>query len=137
MLASMPPHLATAATIALAAAFTAIPAPAAAGTITIVTSFPKDLTQVYKTAFEKQHPDIKVEILNKATSQGIAYVSELPAGQRPDIFWASAPDTFEVEFVTASGRTQALQTLMAADVRSVRDDDLLAVRPTAPLRGVA
>src|SRR5690554_479378 len=70
--------------------------PASAGTITIVTSFPKDLTQVYKTAFEKQNPDIKVEILNKATSQAIAYVRELPAGQRPDIFWASAPDAFEV-----------------------------------------
>ena len=37
--------------------------PAWAGTITIVTSFPKDLTQVYKTAFEKQNPDIKVELM--------------------------------------------------------------------------
>ena len=27
---------------------------------------------------------------------GIAYVRELPAGQRPDIMWASAPDAFEV-----------------------------------------
>ena len=79
-----------------AAALTGLVAPAAAGTITIVTSFPKDLTQVYKTAFEKLNPDIKVEILNKATSQAIAYVKELPAGQRPDIFWASAPDAFEV-----------------------------------------
>lgn len=45
-----------------------------------------------------------------------------------------APDTFEVEFVTATGRTQALQTLTTADVRAIRDDDLLAVRQTAPLR---
>ncbi|MGE0801736.1 MAG: ABC transporter substrate-binding protein [Lautropia sp.] len=71
-------------------------AAANAGTVTIVTSFPKELTQAYKVAFEKQHPDIKIEILNKATSQGIAYVRELPAGQRPEIFWASAPDAFEV-----------------------------------------
>jgi phosphoglycerate transport regulatory protein PgtC len=87
-----------AASLSLAASglLLAVAAPAAAGTITIVTSFPKDLTQVYKTAFEKQNPDIKVEILNKATSQGIAYVRELPVGQRPDIFWASAPDAFEV-----------------------------------------
>ena len=28
--------------------------------------------------------------------QGIAYVREQPAGQRPDVFWASAPDAFEV-----------------------------------------
>ena len=82
--------------ITVAAALLVAASPALAGTITIVTSFPKDLTQVYKTAFEKQHPDIKVEILNKATAQGIAYVRELPAGQRPDIFWASAPDAFEV-----------------------------------------
>ena len=81
---------------ATAAALVVAAGPAMAGTITIVTSFPKDLTQVYKTAFEKANPDIKVEILNKATSQGIAYVRELPAGQRPDIFWASAPDAFEV-----------------------------------------
>ena len=45
--------------------------------------------------------------------------------------------TLEVEFVTAAGRTQALRTLAAADVRAVRDDDLLAVRPAGPMRGVA
>jgi hypothetical protein len=37
-------------------------------------------------------------------------------------------DTFEVEFVAASGRTQALVTLTASDVRAIADDDLLAVR---------
>jgi len=95
-LTRMPRRLAAALSLAAAAVLLAPPGSAAAGTITIVTSFPKDLTQVYKTAFEKQNPDIKVEILNKATAQGIAYVRELPAGQRPDIFWASAPDAFEV-----------------------------------------
>ncbi|HTE49680.1 MAG TPA: DUF4926 domain-containing protein [Kofleriaceae bacterium] len=38
------------------------------------------------------------------------------------------PDHLEVEFVTASGRTQALVTLEETDVRAVRDDDLVAVR---------
>lgn len=66
------------------------------GTVTVVTSFPKELTQTYKAAFEKANPGIKIEILNKNTVQGIAYVRELPAGQRPDVFWASAPDAFEV-----------------------------------------
>jgi ABC-type Fe3+ transport system substrate-binding protein len=69
---------------------------AQAGTVTVVTSFPKELTQAYKSAFEKANPGIKLEILNKSTVQGIAYVRELPEGQRPDIFWASAPDAFEV-----------------------------------------
>ena len=39
--------------------------------------------------------------------------------------------TFLVEFVAASGRTEALVTLGPADVRPVADDDLVAVRPTA------
>jgi phosphoglycerate transport regulatory protein PgtC len=74
----------------------ALPLAAAAGTVTVVTSFPKELTQAYKTAFEKANPTIKLEILNKNTVQGIAYVRELPVGQRPEVFWASAPDAFEV-----------------------------------------
>lgn len=45
-------------------------------------------------------------------------------------------DVVEVEFVTAAGRTQALLTLGTADVRAVRDDDLLAVR-VAPHQGAA
>ena len=44
-------------------------------------------------------------------------------------------EALEVEFVTASGRTQALLTLPISDVRPVRDDDLLAVRTSPPDRG--
>ena len=39
------------------------------------------------------------------------------------------PDGLEVEFVTASGRTEALVTLIALDVRPVVENDLVAVRP--------
>ena len=39
-----------------------------------------------------------------------------------------APEAMEVEFVAASGRTQALLTLEANDVRQVGDQDLIAVR---------
>lgn len=67
-----------------------------ADTVTVVTSFPKELTEAYKKAYEKKYPNDKVEILNKGTSQGIAYVREQAAGNRPEIFWASAPDAFEV-----------------------------------------
>lgn len=47
-----------------------------------------------------------------------------------------SPDAIEVEFVTASGRTQALVTLRPSDIREVGDDDLVAVRPagTSPSR---
>lgn len=39
------------------------------------------------------------------------------------------PDGLEVEFVTASGRTEALITVNVQDVRPVSDGDLVAVRP--------
>jgi len=45
------------------------------------------------------------------------------------------PDDLEVEFVTASGRTQALVTLKVGDVRGVRDEDLISVRSVT--RGAA
>ena len=38
------------------------------------------------------------------------------------------PDGLEVEFVSASGRTEAVVTLTAADVREVRETDIIAVR---------
>ncbi|MBI4517883.1 MAG: DUF4926 domain-containing protein [Deltaproteobacteria bacterium] len=38
------------------------------------------------------------------------------------------PDGVEVEFVRASGNTQAVVTLSADDVRPVRDSDQIAVR---------
>ncbi len=69
---------------------------AQAGTVTVLTSFPKELTTAYQKAFEARNPGIKVEILNKNTTAAIAYVRELAEGQRPDIMWASAPDAFEV-----------------------------------------
>jgi ABC-type Fe3+ transport system substrate-binding protein len=69
---------------------------AQAGTVTVLTSFPKELTSAYQKAFEAKNPGIKIEILNKNTTASIAYIKELPAGQRPDIMWASAPDAFEV-----------------------------------------
>ena len=67
-----------------------------AGTVTVITSFPKELTAAYKAAFEKTYPEIKLEILNKNTVAGISFVRETNPGQRPEIFWASAPDAFEV-----------------------------------------
>jgi phosphoglycerate transport regulatory protein PgtC len=81
---------------ALAAALALISSTSVAGTVTVITSFPKELTAAYKAAFEKANPDIRLEILNKSTVAGIAFVRETAAGQRPEVFWASAPDAFEV-----------------------------------------
>jgi hypothetical protein len=38
------------------------------------------------------------------------------------------PDGLEVEFVRASGKTQALVELTTHDVRPIRDEDLVSVR---------
>jgi hypothetical protein len=56
---------------------------------------------------------------------------ELRRGDLGAIVQVYEPDCFEVEFVTASGRTQALVTLRAADLRRVGDDDLVTVRTLA------
>jgi hypothetical protein len=45
------------------------------------------------------------------------------------------PDAIAVEFVAASGRTQALATLRPEDLRPVGDDDLVAVRPAGSAGG--
>ncbi|MSQ53246.1 MAG: DUF4926 domain-containing protein [Betaproteobacteria bacterium] len=44
-------------------------------------------------------------------------------------------DVFEVEFVAASGRTQALVTLGVADLRHVDDHDLISVRTVEQVAG--
>ncbi|NBZ99319.1 MAG: extracellular solute-binding protein [Betaproteobacteria bacterium] len=53
---------------------------AIAGTVTVITSFPKELTQIYKSAFEKANPDIKIEILNKNTVPDNMYLGQALAG---------------------------------------------------------
>jgi ABC-type Fe3+ transport system substrate-binding protein len=69
---------------------------AAGQQVVIVTSFPNDLTGAFKRAFEQKHPDIKVEILNKKTTAGVKYIQETAENNQTDLFWASAPDAFEV-----------------------------------------
>ena len=86
-----PPLQLALATLALAAS-----ALAQAGTVTVVTSFPKELTDTYRKAFEAKNPTIKLEILNKSGTASIPYIRETAAGQRPDVFWSSDVVAFEV-----------------------------------------
>ena len=53
----------------------------------------------------------------------------LRAGDLGAVVEVHDADHFEVEFVAASGRTQALVTLSSDDLRHVNDRDLIAVRP--------
>ncbi len=66
------------------------------GTLTIVTSYPPDTTTTFKKAFEKKYPGVKVEMLKKKTTAGIKYLQETSGNNKSDMFWASAPDAFEV-----------------------------------------
>ncbi len=67
-----------------------------AGTVTVITSFPKEITDTYCKAFEAKNPSIKLEILNKSGTASIPYIRETAAGQRPDVFWSSDVVAFEV-----------------------------------------
>ena len=68
----------------------------AAEKIVVVTSFPEEMTAVIEKAFEGAHPEYDIEILNKSTSSGVKYIQEIASANTADIFWASAPDAFEV-----------------------------------------
>jgi hypothetical protein len=55
----------------------------------------------------------------------------LRAGDLGAVVEVYEPEGLEVEFVTASGKTQALVTLNVNDVRPVQENDLVAVRSVA------
>lgn len=63
--------------------------------LVIVTSFSKDVTSPFQQAFEKKYPGTKVEVQNRNSAAAIAFIRET-RNSPPDIFWASAPDAFEV-----------------------------------------
>ena len=69
---------------------------AAAGTkeVIVVTSFPKELFENYKKAFEAKHPGVTVVVNAKQTNAGVTYLQETKAKPAADVFWVSAPDAF-------------------------------------------
>jgi len=83
---------------ALALAFGNGPAHAQAptGKVTVSTSFPKDVTDPIKKAFEKAHPGVTLDVQNRNTNAGVKYLEETKDNNQTDLFWASAPDAFEV-----------------------------------------
>lgn len=83
------------ASVAVAAATSASTA-FAADKLVVVTSFPKTLTTPFEQAFEEKFPEVDVEIVNKSTSSAVKYIQETTSSNTSDIFWASAPDAFEV-----------------------------------------
>ncbi len=86
---------------------TDVAAQAPAGKVVIVTSFSKDLTDPFKKAFEKATPGVTVDIQNRNTTAGVKYLEETKAKPLADLFWASAPDAFEV--LKAKGLLQSFK----------------------------
>jgi ABC-type Fe3+ transport system substrate-binding protein len=75
---------------------TPVLAQAPAGKVTVVTSFSKDVTDPFKKAFEKAYPGATLEVQNRNTNAGVKFIEETKANNQTDLFWASAPDAFEV-----------------------------------------
>ena len=71
-------------------------AQAPTGKVTIVTSFSKEVTDPYKAAFEKAYPGTTLDVQNRNTNAGVKFIDETKANNPVDLFWASAPDAFEV-----------------------------------------
>lgn len=86
--------LATALGLALTAPVAHAQAPS--GKVTVVTSFSKDVTDPIKKAFEKAVPGVTLEVQNRNTNAGVKYLEETRSNNQVDLFWASAPDAFEV-----------------------------------------
>ncbi|HEY8580874.1 MAG TPA: extracellular solute-binding protein [Beijerinckiaceae bacterium] len=66
------------------------------GKVTVVTSFSRDVTDPMKRAFERAVPGAVLEVQNRNTNAGVKLLQETRAANQADLFWASAPDAFEV-----------------------------------------
>ncbi len=64
--------------------------------VVVITSFPKELFEAYKGAFEDRHPETTVIVKSRPTSAIVAHVQETAARPDADIVWASATDAFAV-----------------------------------------
>jgi len=79
----------------LFALFTSI-GEAATKEVVVVTSFPKELFEAYKKAFETKSPGVTVVIKQKQTAEGVTYIRETAKKPEGDIMWASAVDAFQL-----------------------------------------
>ncbi|KAA2237556.1 ABC transporter substrate-binding protein [Salinarimonas soli] len=88
--------LSVSAALGLSLAATLAHAQAPTGKVTVVTSFSKDVTDPFKKAFEKAYPGTSLEVQNRNTNAGVKFIEETKGNNQSDLFWASAPDAFEV-----------------------------------------
>lgn len=65
-------------------------------TLSIVTALPKEISSAFKVGFENHNPSIAVEVQLRGTQAALTFLRETKSKNSTDIFWASAPDAFEV-----------------------------------------
>jgi ABC-type Fe3+ transport system substrate-binding protein len=63
--------------------------------VVLLTSFPKELFEAYKQAFEQSAPGVKVIVKQQQTNQGVTYLRETRSRPEADLFWVSAVDAFQ------------------------------------------
>ncbi|WP_247883815.1 extracellular solute-binding protein [Azospirillum sp. B21] len=68
--------------------------PQPAETVTVMTSFPAGFYEPVREAFEQAHPDRRLRVINAKTTAAITQLQDRV--EDVDLFWASAPDAFEV-----------------------------------------
>jgi hypothetical protein len=71
------------------------------------------------------------QLLETVALTGDLPAAKLRAGDVGAVVEVLSPEAYEVEFVAASGRTQALVTLLPSQIRGLGDRDLIAVRTLA------
>ncbi len=62
--------------------------------VIVLTSFPRELFEAYKAAFERANPGWNMVVVSKPTTAGITQIRERAGRPDVDVFWASAVDAF-------------------------------------------
>ena len=78
----------------LVPAFGGTPASAAGARVCVLTSYPADLVQVYRQAYEAATPGVALDAVPRHSGELADYLASLPPGRRPDVVWASDPGVF-------------------------------------------
>lgn len=73
--------------------------------VRVLTSFPPQFLEPFQSAFRKRHPELSLEFVQRKTTTAVADV--VGERHRADVFWASAPDAFEI--LKRAGRLAALK----------------------------
>lgn len=76
-------------------------------TLTVISSYPADVIERMEAAFEKAHPDYRLNIIWRMPQDALPYLQQ-PKQGGVDVYWAASPRTFNQ--LKAEGALQKLNT---------------------------